>query len=272
MNYLLAIFAGALQGVTEFLPISSSAHLLLLHEIFKFDLGDNLTFDVALHFGTLIALLLVFWRDILKMIKDFFAGLKERSWNTVERRLPWLIIIGSIPAGIFGYFLNDIIDYYLHSGKLAIMVTAVMLFVVAILFLVVEKYAVKLNSIKDLRWPGAVVAGMAQAIALIPGTSRSGITIIAGMVWGLKRDEAARFSFLLSIPIVGAAALKKLLDLPSVDAIDWLLLSCGVLSAVLTGYFSAKFLLRYLGSRSLAGFAYYRIVLALVLFAWLLLQ
>lgn len=270
MEYFVAIFAGALQGITEFLPISSSAHLLLLHEFFNLDLGDGLTFNVALHFGTLLSLLLIFWRDIIKLIKDFLAGLIDYNWSLPERRLPWLIIIGSIPAGFFGYFFNDIIDYYLHSGKLAVAITASMLLLVAILFLVVEKYSHKLKTISDLNAKGALFAGLAQAIALIPGTSRSGITIVAGMIWGLKRDQAARFSFLLSIPIVGAAAFKKFLDLPSVGVVDWPLLLCGILSAVVVGYWAAKFLLRYLGSHSLVPFAYYRIILALCLFGWLL--
>lgn len=273
MTYLLSLIAGAIQGLTEFLPVSSSAHLLLFHEFFKFNLADNLSFDAALHFGTLLALLLFFYRDIINLIKGFFTSFVKRDLkNDLQQRLPWLIIVGSIPAVLAGFFLNDLIDLYFHEGPNAILITAVMLLAIAILFLVVERYAAKNKSLGSFGFKQALLCGVAQAIALIPGTSRSGITIIASLSLGLKREEAARFSFLLSLPVVAGASAKKVLELLSGGALDWQLLILGVVSAFVFGYLAIGWLLKYLNRHSLNIFAYYRIALALILLSWLYLR
>ncbi len=270
MTYLLTLMAGAIQGLTEFLPVSSSAHLLLFHEFFKFNLADNLSFDAALHFGTLLALLLFFYRDIIDLIKGFFASFVKRDLkNDLQQRLPWMIIVGSIPAVLVGFFFNDLIDLYLHEGPNAILITAVMLLAVAVLFLVVEKYALKNKELSAFGFKQALLCGMAQAVALIPGTSRSGITIIASLGLGLKREAAARFSFLLSLPVVAGASAKMALKLLSGGELDWRLLLVGIVSAFVFGYLAIDLLLKYLNRHSLNIFAYYRIALAMVLLGWL---
>lgn len=269
MNYFLAIIAGAVQGVTEFLPISSSAHLLFFHEFLNFNLPDNLTFDVALHLGTLLAIVVFFWTDIIKLAKGFFRSLVKFDFkNDFDQRLAWLIIIGSIPAIIAGYFGNDLIDLYFHEGRGAIIVSAIMLLVVALLMLAIEKIAKQTKVLEQLTVKNSLWCGVAQAIALIPGTSRSGITIIAGLSQKLNREAAARFSFLLSLPVVAGAAAKKIIDSFG-GAIDWPLMLCGLLSSLVVGYLSLKFLLKYLSNHSLNIFAYYRIALAIALLAWL---
>lgn len=272
MDYLLAILAGVVQGATEFIPVSSSAHLVILHDLLKFNLPDNLAFDAILHLGTFFALLIFFWRDVLDLIKGFFSSLT--NWNLkndLNQRLAWLIIIGSVPAIFFGMLLNDYIDANLHEGKFAVAVIAFMLVVVALLFWWAEKYSKRTDGIKDMSWQKSLICGLAQAIALIPGVSRSGITIIAGMGQKLKREEAAKFSFLLSMPVIFGAGFKSLLDVSFNQDINFALLASGFLSALVSGYLAVKFFLRYLNSHSLSVFAWYRVILAAALVFWLIL-
>ncbi|MFA6593869.1 MAG: undecaprenyl-diphosphatase UppP [Candidatus Buchananbacteria bacterium] len=270
MNYILAIIAGLIQGVAEFLPISSSGHLVLLHDILKFNLPDNLTFDIVLHLGTFLSLLVFFWRDIIHLVKGFFSSLVKRNLSgDADQRLAWLIIIGTIPAALAGYFFNDFIEQAFHEGKLATLVVAVMLIIVAVLFWLLEKYAQRLRTADSLKWWEALIIGAAQAIALIPGTSRSGITICAGLMLKLTREQAAKFSFLLSMPVILGAGIKSLGQIESVTAADWPLLVIGFITAALSGYFAIKFLLKYLINHSLSVFAWYRVVLACLILLWL---
>jgi undecaprenyl-diphosphatase len=270
MDYLLAILAGAIQGITEFLPVSSSAHLVIFHDLLRFNLPDNLAFDAVLHLGTFFALLLLFWREILNLIKGFvFSFTNWNLKNDLNQRLAWLIIIGSIPAALVGYLFNDLIDQYLHSGKLAVAVIAVMLIIVAIGFWIVEKRAKQTSEIKDLGWPQSLICGLAQALALIPGVSRSGITIIAGLEQKMKREEAAKFSFLLSMPVVFGAGAKSLLSASGSGEMNLTLL-CGFISAVVFGYLAVKYFLKFVSRHSLSMFAWYRVILAACLLFWLL--
>lgn len=269
MDYILAIFAGAVQGLTEFLPISSSAHLLAFHEFFNFNLPDNLTFDVALHLGTLLALVVFFYREIVDLAKAFFSSLVKPNFkNDFNQRLAWLIIVGSVPAAVVGLLFDDLIDLYFHAGDGAILVSAGMLILVAVLFLAAEKYFRPAKQLNQIDFKTAIICGLAQAVALIPGTSRSGITIIAGLSQKLNRADAAKFSFLLSLPVVAGAAAKKLTSSFG-GAIDWPLMSVGTLVAFLVGYLALKFLLKYLSNHSLNIFAYYRLALAFALLVWL---
>ncbi|MFA5020956.1 MAG: undecaprenyl-diphosphatase UppP [Patescibacteria group bacterium] len=271
MPYFLAILAGAIQGLTEFIPVSSTAHLVIFHDLLGFNLPDNLAFDAILHLGTFFALLAFFWREVWNLIKGFFASLT--NWNLkndFNQRLAWLILIGSIPAVIAGFLLNDLIDQYLHNGRLAIIVIAVALILVALLFWLAEKYAKQIDGLKELTWQKSLLVGLAQALALIPGVSRSGLTIIAGLGQKLKREEAAKFSFLLSMPIIFGAGAKSLLQVGFDQNINWLLLACGFLSALIFGYLAVRFLLKYLNSHSLSAFAWYRVILAAALIVWLI--
>ncbi|MFA6228327.1 MAG: undecaprenyl-diphosphatase UppP [Patescibacteria group bacterium] len=270
MNYLLAILAGLIQGVAEFLPISSSGHLVLLHEILRFNLPDNLTFDVVLHLGTFSSLLVFFWRDIIRLIKGFFSSLVKWNLNgDSNQRLAWLIIIGTIPAVLAGYFFNDFIEQVFHEGRSAALVVAIMLIVVAVLFWLLEKYAKRLRAAESLKWWESLIIGAAQATALIPGTSRSGITICAGLMLKLTREQAAKFSFLLSLPVVLGAGVKSLLQIESLTVAEWPLLAVGFVTAAVSGYFAVKFLLKYLLDHSLGVFAWYRVILAGLILLWL---
>ena len=272
MQIFFAIIAGAIQGITEFLPISSSGHLIIFHDIFHFNLPDNLLFDVGLHWGTLLALLVFFYKDLEKIVRGFFSSLL--NWNLANnfnQRLSWLVIIGSIPAAIAGFFLDKIITNYFHQGLLGSYVTAIMLIVVAFLFWLAEKYAAKRLEIQQMTRKDAFFMGLAQAIALIPGVSRSGITIIAGLSRKIKREDAARFSFLLSMPVVFGAGLKAITDINDFSTVHWGLMVIGMVTAAITGYLTIKYFLKYIGNHSLNVFAWYRLIVGGLMLVWLLL-
>lgn len=267
MQYFFAIIAGLIQGITEFLPISSSGHLIIFHDFFRFNLPDDSFFDVMLHLGTFLALLLIFWRDIEKIIRGFFSSLFNWNWsNNYNQRLAWLVIIGIIPAIVAGYFLDDLITGNLRSD----LIVAIMLIVVGILFFIVEKKSAKTLELQSLKPKNAFIIGLAQALALIPGTSRSGITIIAGLSQKMKREEAARFSFLLSMPVIFGAGMKKIIDLSDWSDANWLIMSIGFAAAAVSGYLTVKFLLKFLSKHSLNVFGWYRIILGLVIVIWVI--
>lgn len=264
-NYILAIFAGVLQGLTEFLPISSSGHLILFHDIFKFSLPDDLLFDIVLHIGTLVALLTFFYQDIEKIIRGFLSSLT--NWNLANnfnQRLAWLVVIGTMPAVIIGYFAEDIIETTFRSS--ALVATTLILGAIVIWF--TDKYSTRQREVGQMNMRDALLVGLAQAVALIPGVSRSGSTIVAGLWLKLKREEAARFSFLLSAPVIFGAALKKMIGADWSDA-DMMLLLLGGLSSGLSGYFVVKYLIKYLSAHSLSVFVWYRVGLGLVVLIWL---
>jgi undecaprenyl-diphosphatase len=252
---LEALILGIVQGVTEFLPVSSTAHLILFPWFFKWGgVVDTLTFDVALHAGTLLALILCFWRDWIELILK-------------KRRLFRLIVMASIPAGVAGFFLNDVAENDLRNP----LIISLMLIVVGFLMLVAEKA----NKHKDMEKTGfkdAVVIGVAQAFAIIPGVSRSGITISAGLFRGLEREGAARFSFLLSTPIIAGATLLHLKKaLSSGIGHDLQLFTVGIIASCITGFAAIKFLLVFLKRHPLNLFVYYRFILSAVIIAgiWL---
>ncbi len=262
MESIIAIIFGIVQGITEFVPVSSSGHLVLLHEFLpSLQLSDELAFDVALHIGTLIALIAVFWKDCVTYIKRAFVTPQNTSEKD-ERRLAWLIVLAIIPAGVVGLFLEDIIELYLRSTVVVI----IMLILVSIVFILVEKFGKNLftHSLSSLRWTQALFIGCMQILALIPGTSRSGITIVAGMMTRLKRDQAARFSFLISIPLILGAGLKKGVDLITIgiQPTEIPILLLGMVSAAIVGYLAIHFLLSFLSRKTLYSFAVYRLVLA----------
>lgn len=250
-----AIILGIVQGITEFLPVSSTAHLILFPWFFNWGGSvDTLTFDVALHAGTLCALLLVFWKDWI----DLFLR---------KQKLLGLIILATIPGGVAGYFLNDIVENSLRNPLLI----SLMLIAVGIVMLVAEKTLQK-KGMEMIGFRDALLIGIAQALAIVPGVSRSGITISAGLFMGLKREEAARFSFLLSTPLIAGATL-----LHSGKAFfgqadhDLMLFAAGLAASFITGFFVIKFLLGFLKRYPMNIFVYYRFVLSVVIIAgiWL---
>ena len=266
MQYLLAIFAGLIQGITEFLPISSSGHLLILHDIFQLDFFDDKFFDVALHLATLLAVVVFFRKDIEKIIRGFLSSLF--NWNLANnfnQRLAWLVIIGTLPALFFGYWFDNFIAGYLSSPY----TVAAALIIVGLLFFVAEKIAQKTKTIQELRPLDALLMGLAQAVALIPGVSRSGITIIAGLGRKLKREEAARFSFLLSAPVILGAGLKAAWEVGDWSVINWPVLILSFSAAAISGYLSIKFLIGFLSRYSLRVFAWYRLIIGGLILLWL---
>lgn len=256
MSIIEAIILGIIQGLTEFIPVSSSGHLLLAHSAMGVN-ETGLAFDVALHIGTLMALLLFFHKDILHLVLGIFG--KNES-----KKLAWLIVLATIPAVIGGYLLQDTAETTFRSAW----IVSVNLIIVAFLMLAAEKYA-KSRAQADLESVNtkqALIVGFTQVIALVPGVSRSGSTITAGIFSGLDRVSATRFSFLLAIPITFGAILKVFSDEAFLSQVaqDKSIFIVGILAAFVSGLFAIKFLIGYLSKHSLAVFAYYRIALGVI--------
>jgi undecaprenyl-diphosphatase len=269
-DLVIAIILGLVQAITEFLPISSSAHLILAREVLNFQTIDGLTFDVALHIGTLLAVVVYFWKDLRWLARGFLSSIARRSGAAdPAARLAWYVIAGCIPAGLVGFFLEKPIeDYFRHPS-----VIVFTLLLGAFLFLWVERRYRHEGEMTTLSLKQAVAIGAAQSLALIPGVSRSGITIVAGMMCGLRRDQAARFSFLMASPLMLAAGAKKMLGLMDqpLSSEQIVVLVVGVATSALAGWLVIRFLLDFLRRRRLDVFAYYRIALAIVVAAvlWL---
>ncbi len=257
MNIFEAIILGIIQGLTEFIPVSSSGHLILAHKLFGFD-GGGLSFDVALHAGTLLALVIFFRKDIVRLAKAFFV--KSR-----DTQLARLLALATIPAMISGFLLEGYVEDTFRSTKLV----AVNLAIVAVLMIFAERHLSKVKKptqIEDVSLKQAGVIGLAQALAVIPGLSRSGSTITAGLFMGMDRIAAMRFSFLLGIPITAGAIMATVLSGKGLDQIQHQpgVFIAGILAALLSGIFAIKFLLKYLSNHSLNIFAYYRIGLSIL--------
>ncbi|MBI4685357.1 MAG: undecaprenyl-diphosphatase UppP [Nitrospirae bacterium] len=244
-----AVILGIVQGLTEFLPVSSTAHLILFPWFFGWKGGvDTLTFDVALHAGTLLALVFCFWRDWLDIVLN-------------GRRLLVIIIIATLPAGIAGFLLSNIVESTLRSPF--IIVVTLVLF--GIIMLLSERMK-KDKDIKDITLADSIMIGIAQAVALIPGVSRSGITISAGLFRGLGRAASARFSFILSMPVIfGATVLEGRKLLSHTENYDLKLFTIGLLASAITGFLAIKFLLYFFKRHPLNIFVYYRFVLAVII-------
>lgn len=262
MLYFYSILLSAVQALTEFLPISSSAHLLIFHAIIKEPVLNTLAFDVILHTGTFFAVLIYFWPEVKKII--FVVFLPQRDENTaLSRRLGWQVIVSAAPAALAGYFFGDFIEATFRSIHWIVWPLAGG----ALLLLTVEKLAKKIFTVQDLTFKQALLIGLAQVLAFIPGTSRSGITITAGMGLGFSREASARFSFLMSLPIILGASIKKIAELPLGDFSLSLIFVfvLGAAFSALFGFLVIKYFLRFVSNHSLACFAYYRLVLAMAL-------
>jgi undecaprenyl-diphosphatase len=257
MELLRAAVLGIVQGLTEFLPISSSGHLILIPWLFEWP-DQGLAFDVGLHLGTLLALLLYFWREWLRMFASTARDVRARTRPADVQpgtRLLALIVLGSFPAGVAGLFFNDWIEQNVRQPWLV----AVMLIAVAIVMLAADRYSRRSRKMAEVTALDAVLVGVAQAAALIPGVSRSGATISMGLVRHLDREAAARFAFLLGTPaFLGAAAVKGS-DLASMWSGDGAEMAIGLGCSLLTGLAVIHFLLRFLRSRSLLTFVGYRL-------------
>jgi undecaprenyl-diphosphatase len=267
VSVLAAVILGIVQGLTEFLPVSSSAHLILARAFFGWELPDAfaLAFDVALHVGTLIAILAYFARDIAAMAASLPAILSPGA--NAAARLSQRIAIGTVPVVIVGLLFNDVIEHSLRTP----IVAACTLALGGLLMIVGERLGTSRRGEETVTWSDAFLIGIAQASALIPGVSRSGSTISIGMLLGLRRDAAARFTFLLAIPAMVAAAAKEGLELRHMALPDGAaqIMLIGLVVSAVVGYLTIKYFLRFLAGHRLDVFAYYRWALAAATFIWL---
>lgn len=266
IDYLYIIILGIVQGITEFVPISSSGHLVILHNIFPGAVvADELSFDIILHLGTFCAVFLYFFNDIKNILVAWFKSLVKFQM-TLEAKLGWLLILATVPAVLAGYFFESYIEASLRFN----FVVAVMLIVIGVFFILAEKFTVRQNEINKLNWRHSLFIGIAQAVALIPGTSRSGITIIAGMAAKLNREAAVRFSFLMSVPIILGVNIKKIPPFGGGTIFQQGEIFSFILGFVISfvfGYLTIKYFLIFIKKNSLNIFAYYRIALAIVILA-----
>ena len=258
MSAIEGLVLGAVQGLTEFIPISSSGHLVLVPEALGWD-PPGLAFDVMLHVASLLALVVYFARDLWSIARGCISG--DRG----ARRMLWLLAIGTVPAALAGVLLNDYFEEAFADARAAafqLLMTAGIL-VGAELILARHRARIeKLREVEDLRTPDAVAIGIAQAISILPGISRSGATIATGLALKLERDAAARFAFLLAIPALAGAALVELPDLGG-EALTSAATIGGFLTSLVTSYLAVAGLLRYLRSRTLYPFAAYCVVAGL---------
>ncbi|MCX7840698.1 MAG: undecaprenyl-diphosphatase UppP [Anaerolineae bacterium] len=269
MNLLQAIVLGIVQGATEFIPISSSAHLIIIPWLFDWD-DPGLAFDVALHLGTLVAVLSFFAREWVNLFRAGVASIVERKiGDDVERRLAWYLIIGTIPGALAGALFESKIEELFHAPNAphtsgAMIAMGIIIALLGAALFVAERIARHTRALSHLALKDAILIGCAQALALFPGVSRSGATITAGLALGLERAAAARFSFLLSAPIIAGAGAKSAYDLAraGMSSSEVLFFAVGMLSAAISGYLCIKFLLRFLQRHSTDVFVVYRWLLA----------
>lgn len=254
MSLLEAIVLGLVQGLGEFLPISSSAHLVLVPWLFKWP-DPGLTFDVALHIGTLIAVIAYFWQDWVRLVVGGFTDI-----HGTEGRLFWFLVLATIPGAAGGFLLENYAETIFRTPLLI----AVMLIIMGIILYWADRRAAKTMEIEELGLKESLLIGFSQMLAVIPGVSRSGITMTTGLLTGLTREGAARFSFLLSTPIIFGAALVKLPELAANPAMVDNNFLVGMLVACVTGLLSIGFLLRYIQTKNFLPFAWYRFVLGAV--------
>jgi len=252
------VFLALIQGVTEFLPVSSSAHLILPSQVLGWP-DQGLAFDVAVHVGTLVAVIGYFWRDIFSILSGWCHSLRtgEKSDNS---RLGWWVIIATIPAVLFGLVFN----HYIEDNLRTINVIAFTTIVFGLLLWLSDRYFSSSKKLNELRLPSVVVIGIAQAMALIPGTSRSGVTMTAARFMGFTRDAAARFSFLLSIPIILAAGSLKIFELVTVYElvnVDWHSMLWGIVLSGVSAFACIHLFLKWLNKVGFLPFMLYRLVL-----------
>lgn len=268
MSWLDALFLGTLQGITEFLPISSSGHLVLAEHYLGLNTQSLGTFDILLHMGTLLALLIYFKEEVWGIFKAFGRLVSGRfDRNDASTRLIFLLIIGTIPAIIFGLLWNEKLDQVFRQLD----ITAMLMMATGVVFILGEFCYSKMTSdgggknMKEITWLQSLIIGIAQAIAIIPAISRSGSTIVAGIFQGISRNSAAKFSFLLSIPaLIGAGILTAVRTDSYTLAISQTSLLIGFFSSFVFGLLSIHFLITFLKNHSLNAFAIYMIVVGLL--------
>jgi undecaprenyl-diphosphatase len=279
MLIIQAIVLGVIQGLTEFIPISSSAHLVIVPWLFGWtDPAINgLTFDVALHLGTLVAIIAFFAKDWLRLIAAWFRSIAERKIGAdPDRRMAWYILLACIPGGLAGFLLENKVQAAFHvtpipQASMLLMAGAIAL--MGALLWLADALSKRSRSLDTMGAKDAAVIGIAQALAILPGVSRSGSTITAGLALGFARDAAAKFSFLLSAPIIAGAGLKSLLDLAkelkagSIMPDEKIIFPIGFVVALAAGLLCIKFLMSFLKKHSTRSFTWYRWALAILVAA-----
>lgn len=269
MDILQAIIIGIVQGLTEFLPVSSSAHLVFAQNILGVE--SSLAFDIFLHLGTLIAVLWFFRHDIIKMLKSWWLSIgdilqgrfKQGFYDDPYKRLAWYVILATIPVGIVGVLFEDSIDA-LFAG--ALYVPAFFLFVTGTILYLSQRMASGNIDLHNISKKEALFMGLGQACAILPGLSRSGTTIAAGLTIGLDKEFAAKFSFILSIPAIFGAFVFKLKDIGSAMDANFLPIFLGFIAAIIAGYLAIKWMLDLIQNKSLDIFAYYCWVVGIIVF------
>lgn len=259
MEPLHLVILALIQGLTEFLPISSSAHLILPSELLGWP-DQGLAFDVAAHVGTLVAVVAYFRRDILAMTTGWFGQFVGAGLND-DGRLAWLILLATVPVCIFGYVFHDLISDYLRSLQVIAITTIV--FGVALGW--ADYRSNHARQLVQMTWQLALIVGCAQALALVPGTSRSGITMTAALLLGFSRSDSARFAFLLSIPIILLSGVYEGLSLVGVKDVPWGSIAAGSLIAGVTAYVTIHFFMGFINRLSLMPFVVYRLFLGAAL-------
>ena len=266
MSIIEIIVLALIQGLTEFLPISSSAHLILPSQILGWQ-DQGLAFDVAVHVGTLIAVVIYFRKEVVEILGAWFKSFGAQG-ATDDSKLGWWIIIGTIPAAVLGLIFKDLIELYLRSAW----VIAVTTILFGLLLWYADVKGKQTKTIYQLNWKSALMIGMAQAMAMIPGTSRSGITMTAGLMLGMNKQSAARFSFLLAIPVISMMGLYYTIELSLGDHIvDWTTLILGAGLSFISAYACIFFFLKIIERMGMMPFVIYRLLLGVGLIVFLML-
>lgn len=267
-----ALIMGLVQGLTEFIPVSSSGHLILVPWVmgWKDPFIDSLAFGVMLHMGTLLALILYFWRDWMTLIPAGLASIRDRSLrDDPDRKMAWLLVVATIPAVLVGPLLSDKIESLVREPG----PVAVMLCVGAAILLLADRWGSKVREMDSMTFGGALGIGLAQVLALVPGISRSGVSIAAGLIEGLNREAAARFSFLMATPVVAGAGLWEARKLVTGEAgvhPELRLVLIGFIAAATSGVLAIHFMLEFLRRRPVTLFVAYRVLAAMAVFVILL--
>lgn len=264
MSIIQSIILGIVQGVGEFLPISSSAHLVLVPYLFGWE-ESGLAFDVALHFGTLLAVLAIFFKDWWNLFVGAVRKVTKKE-DSNENKMFWYLVIATIPGALVGFILDDVIE---NVFRKQIWLIALALAVMGVLIYVGDKWASKHykkeTTFDKISLKQAFIVGCSQALAVIPGFSRSGTTILTGRLMGISKEAVTKFTFLLSVPIIFGATILKVGDLTfSIEVV------VGVLTSFVVGVLSIKFLLSYIKKHDFSVFAFYRVILALIVFVKLI--
>lgn len=273
MTILMAIFLGIVQGITEFFPISSSAHLIIMRYLFGIDINENsvayLAFDLALHFGTFMAIIIFFFKDWVRIIlsaiginiKRISNGNEE---NKINNNFLWYLVLATIPGAIAGFLLEDVISVYIRDN---VVIIAIILAVVGVVIYLSDKYSKSITDFNKITLKQSIVVGLSQMLAIIPGFSRSGTTMTAARIMGINREDSAKLSFFLGAPIVLGSTLAHIPDM--LDAIkagnmDLTIFLVGIITSFVIGIIAIKVLLNILKKVGFEIFAIYRIVIALV--------